>query len=54
LGLFCAADPGSGTWDMYVSADQTIRNEERGQRRMAVEVAGERYFTVGKSAWVHV
>jgi hypothetical protein len=28
-----------------VSADQTSRNEARGQRIIAVDVAGERYFT---------
>lgn len=36
----------SGTWDMYVKADQTSRNDARGQRIIAVEVAGERYLTV--------
>lgn len=38
---------GSGTPDMYVSADQTRRKEARGHRTMAVDVAGERYFTIG-------
>jgi hypothetical protein len=31
---------------MYVSADQTSRKAARGHRTMAVDVAGERYFTV--------
>lgn len=30
---------------MYVRADQTRRKDARGQRRMAVDVAGERYLT---------
>lgn len=37
----------AGTWVMYVSADQTRRKAARGQRIIAVDVAGERYLTVG-------
>lgn len=40
---------GSGTPDIYVRADQTRRKEARGHRTMAVDVAGERYFTIGLS-----
>lgn len=47
LGRFwpAAASPVAGTCDIYVRADQTRRKDARGQRMIAVEVAGERYFT---------
>lgn len=38
--------PVIGTEDIYANAAQTILNDARGHRSIAVEVAGEKYFTV--------
>ncbi|EAL88914.1 uncharacterized protein AFUA_6G10640 [Aspergillus fumigatus Af293] len=36
----------SGTCDIYVRAVQTRRNDARGHRMIAVEVAGDKYLTI--------